>query len=52
MRMTQPMSRLILVKMGDTQLGRISRNRMWALLAPSVSADFTKYSLRSWEASP
>jgi len=38
------MSKLILVKMLETQLGRISRKRMWNLLAPVTSAAWTKNS--------
>ena len=49
---TQPMSRLILVKIGETQLGRISLKRMCAVLAPMASAELTKNSLRRVVASP
>jgi len=46
MMITQATSRLILVKMGERVLGRISRKMMCAVLAPVTSAAVTKYSLR------
>ncbi len=49
---TQPMSRLILVKMGEIILGKTSRKRMWAVLAPVTSAELTKNSLRRALANP
>ncbi len=51
-RMTHAISRLILVKIGEMQLGRISLKMMWNLLAPSASAELTKNSFRRVEASP
>ena len=43
-RITQPTSSAIFVKIGDKQLGRISLKRMCALEAPINSAFLTKYS--------
>src|SRR3990172_4321000 len=52
MMMTQPMSRLILVKMGEIMLGSSSRKRMWRVPAPLVCAEATKNSLRRALVSP
>ena len=47
MRMTKPASSVTLTEITETQLGRISRNRMCASLAPANLAASTYSSLRS-----
>ena len=51
-RITQPTSSAIFVKIGERQLGSISLKRIWALEAPISSAFFTKYSSEMEDAWP
>ena len=51
-KIVHPTSKVILVNIGAKQLGNISLNRIWELLAPVTSAACIKYSFLIEEAIP